>query len=162
MNVKIKLIDGGKMPFKATEGAACYDLCAREIIEVTPFYYEVKLGICLDIPEGYKAEVLGRSGLGKTGWFFTLGTGVGDPDYTGEYRAIFWYNSCAGVITTKEIHPKFGLIEVKKPLRAFPFSVGERCAQFSIEKQLKYNLVEVKEIVKQTKRGVNGFGSTGK
>ena len=82
INVKIKLIDGGKMPRKGTAGAACYDCYAREdvILDNTKPKL-IPLGFAMAIPEGYCAKIYpefevveelpeterGTNGYGSTG-----------------------------------------------------------------------------------------------
>ncbi len=120
MNLKIKLIPGGKMPHKATDGAACYDLYAREVIEVNPFYYRVKLGVCMDIPEGYKVMLYPRSSVTNTGFGMCNSCGIIDTDYTGELEARFRPYEMGGVATSSYLTPEYGWQERIETLMMFP------------------------------------------
>jgi len=44
-SAKIRIVSGGQVPVMGSEGAAGYDVFAREIIKVNANYYKVKLGI---------------------------------------------------------------------------------------------------------------------
>ncbi len=79
------------MPEYKTDGAAAFDLYAREetVIPAGTIGY-VPLNIALELPEGYWALVAARSSLHKRGVMLANGIGVGDYDFRGphdEYRA---------------------------------------------------------------------------
>ena len=138
MQVKIKLLDGGKMPEKKTEGAACYDCYAAEDKLIYPNCTEIiKLGFSIEVPEGFYAEIRGRSGNSCKG-ILTM-TGTVDSDYRGEVGAI-----------TTNLNQKPAPLQVKK---------GDRIAQMMIKKVIDTELVEAAEL-SETLRGCNGFGST--
>ena len=139
MQVKIKVLEGGKMPTKGTEGAAAYDCYAREdkIIGNRPCI--IPLGFKIEIPKGYHAELYPRSSIGlKTSLRMANSVGVIDSDYRGEV----------------------GFIGEGKDI-AWLVAKGERIAQMIIKKDEDVELVEVDEL-SDTERGVGGFGSTGK
>lgn len=50
MEIKIKLLPGGKMPTKGTAGAAAFDCYAREDIDVEDFPRLIGLGFALELP----------------------------------------------------------------------------------------------------------------
>lgn len=137
MNVKIKLVDGGTLPQKKTTGAACYDCYARldNTIGVNETI-SIPLGFCVEVPEGYYMEVRGRSGLSLKG--LLVMTGTVDADYRGEVGAI---------VTNLTGSP-------------FTFSKGFRVAQVMIKPVIDTEFEEVL-LLSETKRGNNGFGSTG-
>ncbi len=140
IKAKIKLIEGGKKPFKATPNSACLDLYAREIIMVNHLLYKVKLGVAIEPQEGYRVALYPRSSISKTGWILANSIGIGDNDYRGEYLAYF----------TR--------IDKNKP---FPYSVGDRVCQFEL---VPYNDIEIEYVVElsDTHRGNGGHGSSGK
>lgn len=138
--IKIKLIDGGRIPEKKTIGAVAFDCYARlgkTCVIIEPTYRAlIPLGFACGLPEGYEVQIRPRSGLSKKGIDVSLGTG--DVDYTGEYMACVVNNS-------------------KEDFKVFD---GDRICQLAIREVPKVALVEVNELAK-TERGEKGFGSTG-
>lgn len=89
MNIKVKVIDGGKLPEYKTEDAACCDCYSRLI---TPFItipkggrVLVNLGFALELPKGYEAVIRPRSGNSLKG--LCIETGTIDADFRGEVKA---------------------------------------------------------------------------
>lgn len=151
MEVKIKkLRDTAIMPTKATAGAAAYDLYVPEDTTVHMGRNVIKLGITMQLPADYAAEVEPRSGYSSKGFEgVTLSDterrfdcdvihGLIDEDYRGE----------VGVIIRNCDEP-------------FVVKRGQRIAQMIIHKIDQTTLVEVAEL-DATQRGTDGFGSTGK
>ena len=139
MTVKVKLIEGGKVPEFKTDGAVAMDCYARVpngIVVDNGTRTTIPLGFAMELPKGYELQIRPRSGLSKKGVDITLGTG--DWDYIGEYGATVINNSGS-------------------PLNIFN---GERICQCAVRKVPKVKVVLVDEL-KQTKRGSAGFGSTG-
>lgn len=137
MNIKIKLFDGGKMPTYKTSGAACADCYANEdAVLLVGETRLVKLGFALELPEGYEAQIRGRSGMSKNGISAALGTI--DADYRGEVCAIITNNT----------------------IREYHVFKGDRIAQMKIGVAPQYQFETVEELT-ETERGSNGFGSTG-
>ena len=137
MDVKIKLVPGGKMPEYKTAGAACADCYAR-VQTIIPAGERrlVPLGVCLELPEGYEAVVRPRSGMSKNGVDVAIGTV--DEDFKGEIMANIINNMKDGLVVEE----------------------GTRVCQLKIQRAEQFNFVEVDEL-SETKRGVNGWGSTG-
>lgn len=143
-----------KLPFKlshplaikpafGSDGAACFDLTStsRAINGNTAIY---GTGLHFDIPQGYMLEVYSRSGHGfNDDLMLCNSVGVVDPDYTGEVKVKLTYTG-----------PPTNWIN-------WPH-VGDRVAQAKLTKLVKTDLIEVEEIKKETARGENGFGSTGR
>lgn len=135
-----------KAPYKASDGAACVDLFVSQTETIYPQRgqgkaYLIHTGIALDIPKGYHAEVYLRSSTGRdTKFRLANGTGIIDNDYTGEV-----------MLLVENIGPYV--------VRLYE---GDRIAQLMLVKDVVFDLEEVEEITKDTKRGDNGFGSTGK
>lgn len=137
MNVKIKLCDNGVLPTYAHIGDACCDCYAAE--DLTVAYGQiakVKLGFCLELPEGYEAQIRPRSGLSSKGIVSMFGTI--DSNYRGEVCAIIQNNS----------FDDFGI------------KFGDRICQMKIER-VEPVVFKVVEELSDTLRGCNGFGSTG-
>lgn len=148
--VKIKVLPGGHMPEKKTDGAAAYDcyarICSQDtkkdelIIFQGQTSVKVPLGFAVELPEGYHAEIYLRSSLGaKTPLRVSNSVGIIDSDYRGEVCMI--------------------LDNITKFL-GWKIRNGERIAQMIIVKDPEVELVETDEL-SETKRGTGGFGSTG-
>lgn len=163
MEVKIKLIEGGQLPEKANEFAACYDVFCREIIQKGPDLVHVKIGFALEIPIDYKVVLVPRSSLTGTHWIVQNSPGQGDPDFRNEYQFRFraipidfsykppidTYGPGGRNAITKLIYPEF------------PFKVGERLGQIYFDKIIPVTFIQTDEL-SDTVRGLGGFGSTGK
>lgn len=145
MQLKIKkLREGAKLPYRASAGAAAYDLCActSEPIRIEPGEYaSVQTGIAIELPrEDMVALVFSRSGHGiKHGLSLVNSVGVIDYDYRGEITV--------------------GLIN--HGTEPYEIAPGERIAQLMITSFFAPEVVECNELG-ETERGVAGFGSTGK
>lgn len=140
MNVKIKIIENGKLPEYKTVGAAGADCFARiekdEVIKPGK-NITIPLGFAVEIPEGYEMQVRGRSGLArKNGIECFLGTI--DSDYRGEVAAIL----------------------INKGDEDFVVHNGDRIAQAVIA-PVVHACWDLSEELSKTKRGEGGFGSTG-
>jgi len=140
------------LPRLQTDGAACFDLVAvtSEPDGEGRIY---GTGLKFDIPDGYHLKVYSRSGHGFKGngydpnkITFSLANSVGviDSDYTGEVVVRLVYDGAS-----------------KPTMNDWP-RIGDRVAQAMLVKNVKTDLIEVEEIEKETTRGEDGFGSTGK
>lgn len=141
MRLGIKLLNaGGKMPTKGTKEAACFDLY---VSEDTLLPHDegvlVPTGIAMDIPSGYCVKLYGRSSMHKRG--VIVQTGIIDSDYSNGEIKIQAVNFCHAL----PIHLK----------------AGERIAQFMVER-LEPTEIEQVEKTRETERGGQGFGSTGR
>ena len=137
--VKIKLIEGGKVPAFKTDGAVAADCYARlEGVYVIPPKSRalIPLGFACGLPEGYELQVRPRSGLSSKAIDVTLGTG--DTDFTGEYKACVVNN-------TNENYEVLN---------------GDRICQIAIREVPTVNFVIVDEL-EETERADGGFGHTG-
>lgn len=144
-----KLHPAARMPEYATSGAACFDLCAATVNghqHIGDIVYpghpaKVGLGLAFEVPQGYKMEILPRSGLAfKNGVQAFAGTI--DSDYRGEVVVLLECNY---------------LGEDDPPFRINP---GDRVAQACLV-QVPRVTFEVVEELSDTSRGAGGFGSTG-
>lgn len=139
VEIKIKKVEDGILPVRATEGAACYDCFARQTIPLVNRATIIPLGFQVQIPEGYHMKLFIRSGMAlKTSLRIANCVGIIDSDYRGEV----------------------GLIAENAPGGYTYIRKGDRICQFMIEKNIDTKLVEVDEL-DETERGEGGFGSTG-
>lgn len=130
-----------KSPYFATPDAACFDLVASSRGDVEGNSRIYGIGLSFDIPKGYFVEIAIRSGLAfKDDFILANGVGIIDADFTGEVKCKLRY--CG------EGHPNWPI-------------PGERIAQGRLVKLVKTEIQETEE-VKETQRGENGFGSTGR
>lgn len=99
----------------------------------------IKLGVAMELPEGYEALMVPRSSTFKNfGVIMTNSMGVIDNSYRGEWR-----------------FPVYAL-------RDTVIMENDRVCQFRIIKnQPKFDIVEVDGFSEETKRACSGFGSTG-
>lgn len=143
MNVKImKVRESAVVPKYQTEHAAGMDLVAdiQEPITLAPGErYAVPTGIVIALPEGYEAQIRGRSGLAKK-YGVTLANGVGtiDADYRGEVHVLL----------------------INHGANTFTVESGMRIAQMVVAKYEKVQWQEASEL-DETDRGAGGFGHTG-
>ena len=155
--VKIKLLPGGKMPTKGTEGAAAFDCYAREDITIGEEPALIGLGFALELPPGYHAKIFPRSSTGlKTNLRQPNSCGIIDSDYRGEVKAM--YESKLSEHEVKQYGNSIGVITGVEP---YKITKGDRIAQMLIERNVDVEFVEVEEL-SETDRGAGGFGSTGK
>ncbi len=134
----LKLDPKAVLPTKSYPGDAGWDLYSAE--EVTLWHGRIhvfRTGIATEVPEGYYAQVLGRSSLAALG-IVILG-GVIDARYRGELRVV-------------ALNMGGAVWEVKP---------GDRIAQFVLVPVPGTTLEEVAELA-PSDRGEKGFGSTGR
>lgn len=142
MNVKfVKIHKDAVMPEKAHETDACYDLYSvkDDFILHRGLRTLVETGLIMEIPEGFEGQIRPRSGKAFHEGITVLNTpGTIDSGYRGEVSVIL-YNT--------------GLDRLIKK--------GDKIAQLAIRKVYDFEFIEVKEL-EESKRGGDGFGSTGK
>ena len=99
----------------------------------------VPTGLAIALPEGYEAQIRPRSGLALRNGVTILNTpGTIDSDYRGEVKVILVnFSNCNFIIQR-----------------------GMRIAQMVIAPVLQVSLMDV-DILPETARGEDGFGSTG-
>lgn len=161
--VKIKLLPGGKMPTKATKGAAAWDCYAREDVKVSGEATLIGLGFMAEPPEGYYLEIVPRSSIGlKTPLRQPNSVGIIDPDYRGEVKAMY---ECKvrpiqqPLLEMRDVDVLPAALLAKE--QQYIIKAGDRIAQMILRKIHKAELVEVVSL-SDTERGEGGFGSTGK
>ena len=152
MKIKFKRIHSDAViPKFMTNGAACVDLVATQIMRSNKNRVLVKFGFSTEIPEGWKICIAPRSSFTHTGWVLGNSPGQIDSDYRGEWMIKF------------EAIP-IGINAFAIPslqYEQFPYSKGDRVAQAWIEPVHHMEFEEVEEL-SETKRGIGGFGSTNK
>ncbi len=88
MNIKCKLEGGAIMPIRKTPGSAGYDLFSTSRMILPPGKHTmVTTGVCLEIPDGFYAQIFGKSTLALKYGINPLG-GVVDGDYRGPIMVI--------------------------------------------------------------------------
>lgn len=101
----------------------------------------IPTGLFFDIPEGYEIQVRPRSGLALKRGLTVLNTpGTVDANFTGEVGVVL-------VNLSKED-------QIIEP--------GERVAQLVFAKVDIMELIEIEEITKETERGGQGYGDSGR
>ncbi|MCM8710635.1 dUTP diphosphatase [Clostridium sp. SYSU_GA19001] len=145
MLLKIKKVKGFEdlpTPKFMTTGAAGMDLYAaiNEQIILKPFERKkIPVGICIELPKGYEAQIRPRSGLTANFGITLLNSpGTIDWDYRGEIN----------------------IIMINLGNENFIINKGDRVAQIVFNK-VETPIIEIVSEIGETSRGINGFGSTG-
>lgn len=132
-----RLKAGAFTPEYKHKGDAAVDLRIFEGVTIHPRELKlIKVGFALDLPIGYCAKIIGRSGLTLKG--FIVLHGLIDETYRGE----------------------IGILCFNKHGVPFSFGAGARIAQMLVEQTNIAAFHEVDELT-ATERGNNGFGSSG-
>lgn len=140
--LKIKLLNShATLPKYQTSGASGFDLCASENLVIKSKEFAlVPTGLSFSFDEEYEIQVRPRSGLALKYGISVLNTpGTVDSDYRGEIKVIL----------------------INHGKEDFTINIGDRIAQ-AVLCPIKKAEIEVVEILDDTKRGLGGFGSTGK
>lgn len=139
MKVKVnRLHEDAVLPTYATDGSGAFDLTAT-----TKQGQIYGTGLAFEIPKGHALFIYSRSGHGfKEDIRLANSVGVIDSDYRGEVKVKLAFDGA----------------DYQRPY--WP-TVGERIAQGVILKLPSIEFEEVEELT-ETKRGENGFGSSGK
>lgn len=136
--IKVRNYTNKRMPFKvATDGSVCADCYAQSLASIGVGQREtIPLGFALELPELTEAVIRPRSGLSRKGIDVQIGTI--DTDYRGEVSCTVVNNSDSEFLVSKDM----------------------RICQIAFR---DVPALEIKLIEKlsPTKRGLNGFGSTG-
>ena len=140
MELKVKRhTDTAKLPEKAHQGDLGYDVFADEDKWIEPGGFKlVSTGISVhNSSYKYGFIIKDRSSIAMKGLF--THAGVIDAGYTGEIKVLFHNNNAT----------------------AIKIEQGDKIAQLVPTKVVSFEVEEVDELF-ETKRGENGFGSTGK
>lgn len=171
--VEVKIVKGGRMPEKKTEGAGAFDCYARvgwTVKNVVKDFQEfakgknvpvmqipngdtqmIPLGFKMAMPRGVRAYVLPRSSMGlRTNLICPNSMGLIDSDYRGEVQAIF---KCVNLEC--DYHSVFEEDKIHN---------GDRIMQmfFNVPNVVLKRVDKFSDELAHTARGENGFGSTGK
>lgn len=138
MKIKVMLDENAKMPTKAHETDAGFDLYTPKEVQIRAGgSAKIDTGVHIEIPEGYVGFLKSKSGLNvKHG---ITGEGVIDAGYTGSIVAKLYNNGCDTV----------------------KFEEGQKIIQIVFLPIPEVEL-ELTDNFEATERGDNGFGSTGK
>ena len=140
IKIKIQLEADRSLPiYQSKDAAGCDLINIGENIKLYPLDRAViNTGVHIQLPEGYEAQVRGRSGLNRD-YGIVVPTGTIDADYRGEIRVVVYNLS-------------------REPYIIKP---GDRIAQLVICPVVQADWQQVEHLDK-TDRGEGGFGSTGK
>jgi dUTP pyrophosphatase len=142
IQVRIRTLDGAKVPEYQSAGAAGADVFAllAEPMTIEPGRVAlVSTGTFIELPEGYEAQIRPRSGLALKHGITLLNTpGTIDADYRGEVKIIM---------------ANFGT-------EPFVIGSGMRIAQMVFARVHRGEFV-IKEELNVTERNDGGFGHTG-
>ena len=174
MKIKFKkLTESAIAPYKAHANDAGFDLFADE--DITLAYGETKAiqtNIALELPDGYMADVRPRSGLTRdTALRVHYGTvdagyrgGIGIICENANYGEDVYYTEKLFDITNAkseiDVTIKMNAAVTKWNSMAYHIHKGDKIAQLVIQKIPEITLIEADEL-DGSKRGGNGFGSTG-
>ena len=138
VEIKVMLDEGAKMPTKAHESDAGYDIYAPEAFGIAPKgSWTIATGVHMLIPDGYVGMIKSKSGLNvKHG---LRCEGVVDAGYTGGI-IVKMYND------SNTVHL---------------FNAGDKITQIVVLPIPETELVPV-DSLEETERGDNGFGSSGR
>lgn len=136
----LKLDKEAQIPFFASEEAAGFDFHALESASIKAGKSAfIRTGLSVELPQGYELQVRSRSGLALKNSIVVLNSpGTIDSDYRGEIKIILM---------------NFGASD-------FGVKKGDRIAQGVVNKLPQVIIKEVDSIT-PTKRGAQGFGSSG-
>ncbi len=142
MKIKIKRFNKEHpLPKRQTEGAAAFDLMAREATTIPPKQIGyVPLNIAVGTPPGHFLLIAARSGTHKKGLMLANGIGIVDPDYSGDNDEVkaAYYNFLDQPVSIEK---------------------GERIAQAAF---IPIRSFEWQETEKMETKDRGGFGTTGK
>ena len=138
MEIKVVLDEGAKLPTKAHESDAGFDLYSREDWNLfSGDAHSFDTGVHVAIPEGYVGFIKSKSGLNVREGI--QAEGVIDSGYTGSIVVKMYNNGKA----------------------AHLFRKGDKLTQLVILPIPQVTLEQV-DSLEETERGDNGFGSSGK
>jgi len=136
-----RLAPAAKLPVRAHEDDAGYDLHALEAASLAPGdRATIRTGIAIELPAGHAGLVLPRSGLAaRHGIAIVNAPGLIDAGYRGELKVL--------------------LLNTDRTV-TFQIAAGDRIAQLVIVAVATPEIVEA-DALAATARGEGGFGSSG-
>lgn len=167
--IRCEVLEGGKLPVKAHNSDAGFDLFATEDVVIHPGeIVKHPLNIKLELPVNSWARIETKSGLGSKGML--VYAGVIDRDYRGIPHVVCTNlkmkrteeRSVANIVNpnlppeeTEEV-----LVDNDAPI---VIHKGEKIAQMTINPHSEeFHIKQVDKVDERTSRGSGGFGSTGK
>lgn len=134
-----KLSPDATAPYRASHGAAGYDICASKGGVIQPGTRQVvPTDLSISLPSDCYGRIAPRSGLAAK-YGIDISAGVIDSDYRGPV----------------------GIMLVNNGTKPFGYEPGQRIAQLILERIFVLPVEEVAAL-DETERGAKGFGSTGK
>lgn len=128
------------MPTKGSDRAGAWDIYMPEAGHAEGGEQLFPLGFATEIPHGFVALLLPRSGVGaKEGLELNNTIGLIDEDYRGEWKAMLRTKSGAW----------------------FEWEAGFRLLQFVLVPFAQITQLELVDSVSKTDRSIKGFGSSG-
>lgn len=156
--IEVEVMDGGRLPHKAHQTDAGFDVFATEDVSIYPGQIvKHPLNIRMKLPTGTWARIETKSGLGSKGQL--VYAGVIDETYRGIPHVIATnlnWNTVPFLDQDGEpnVHMNPQPIVIKK---------GEKIAQITMNPHSNaYFIKQVDKVDTNTDRGEGGFGSTGK
>lgn len=155
MQFKVKrLTPTAKLPEKIDPNAVGWDLYV-DSIEIKNGCLSIGTGVAVIPPDGYYFQLFPRSSQSKIPLVFGNSVGVIEPEYTGEILVklrpvmdIYHSN-----INEGEKNYTFGF--------GYTINIGDRIGQLVLAPLVHSEIEEIEDLP-ETKRGSDGFGSTGK
>ena len=147
-----KLHPEAKTPTYSHADDAAMDLTATSFEQDEFGNYSYGIGLALEIPENHVGLIFPRSSNHKKSLVMSNSVAVIDPGYRGEIVVKFKH------YTQKMYHiTNDNSYEISNS----PYQVGDRIAQLIIVPR-PHILFEESEVLSESIRGENGYGSTGK
>lgn len=139
MKVKFqKISESAIIPYYARSGDAGMDIFSdEEVVLEAGERKKIKTGIKMELPEGYVGLIWDKSGVAFNDGVKTM-AGVCDSSYRGEILIV--------------------LVNLGK--NSYKIKKGQKIAQMLIQKVEKAD-IELVDMMSETSRGEDGFGSTG-
>ena len=162
MKVKVKLFNGGKMPLSLPKGD-WIDLFSAEDVEFLKSSIKegevvftnkmIKLGVAMQLPEGYEALVVPRSSLFKNHKLILVNSvGVIDNSYNGNEDQ--WRFPALAFGDTK--------VEQGERIAQFKIQLSQKATVWQRIKWLFTSKIEFIEVEELNEESRGGFGSSGK
>lgn len=166
MKVKFKkLHEGARLPEKATEGSAAYDLYVPQDTIVKPGRQIIPLGFAMEMDQGYEALINPRSGFSSKGmegiWIADIG--VADENGIQEFNTPVCSTRFDCDVIEGKIDSDYrmgvGVIVHNRETGSYLIKAGTRIAQMTFHKVETVEWEETDELSQTDRDG--GFGSTG-
>lgn len=184
-NVSVKVWREDKsvpLPTYGKEGDACCDVYAKSIeYDADKDRFIIHTGLHFALLDEYEMELRPRSSNTKTDFYMPNSPGTLDWGYRGELLVIFKNrsnihlcrcveDSLMAINQFKHVTNRIEEItndcmkELEQVMNGFPYKEGDRICQLLVRRREKitWDEVETLEELGTTKRGTEGFGSTGK